>query len=160
MTRMPGPSSAHLFLIRAASRLVPRDVRPEWRREWEAELWHVHAALLEREAPHGPAQSTLHRFVRGAFADAALYRVSLLDSEALLRGLQNRLQSPSLCLASLAGAIGLVALLSGVLPVTRSLLLPLPYESAAGVATVSQSNLASAVRSGVPRNWVRLWQSK
>jgi hypothetical protein len=157
---MPAPSSAHLFLIRAASLLVPGNVRPEWRREWEAELWHVHTSLLEREAPAGPARSTLRQFVRGAFVDGALYRLSLLDSEALLRDLRDRLQSPALCLALLAGAIGLAALLSGLLPVTRSLLLPLPYEEAPSVATVSQSNLASAVRSGVPRNWVRLWQSR
>jgi hypothetical protein len=157
---MPGPSRAHLLLIRAASVLVPGGLRREWLREWEAELWHVHATLREREAPAGLAQSTLHRFTGGAFHDAALYRLSLLDGEALSQGLRNRLQSPAVCLALLASIIGLVALVSGLLPVTRSRLLPLPYENPRSVATVSQSGVASAVRSGVPRNWVRLWQSQ
>jgi hypothetical protein len=157
---MPERSKRHRLLIRAASLLVPRGARREWRREWEAELWHVQATLAERDTPAGPAEATMQQFVWGAFADAAFYGLSLFDGEALLSGLRDRLQSPSFCLATLAGAIGLIALLSGLLPVTRALLLPLPYQSASGVATVSESNLASAVRSGVPANWVRLWRSK
>jgi hypothetical protein len=149
-----------LLLIRAASLLVPRYLRAEWRREWEAELWHVTATLLERDDPAGFAPTTLQQFVRGAFADAALFRFSLFDSETLLSGLRSRLQSPAACLVLLTCAIGLIALLSGGLAETRSRLLPLPYESPWNVATVSKSNLASAVRSGVSQDWVRLWQHK
>ncbi len=150
----------HLLLIRAASLLVPRGLRRDWVREWEAELCHVEATLEERDAQAGPARTMLRQFVRGAFTDALWFRFTLLDSETLLRGLRDQLQSPVFCLTALASVIGLVALFSGFFPVTRSLLVPLPYDSASDIATISQSNLASSIRSGVPWKWTRLWESQ
>ncbi|HEU4881668.1 MAG TPA: hypothetical protein VFT45_05465 [Longimicrobium sp.] len=46
-------------IVRVASRMVPRDARAEWRREWDAELHHV-------QARGGPVLRT----ALGAFADA------------------------------------------------------------------------------------------
>ena len=152
---MPEPPSGHLFLIRAASLLVPRYARGEWLREWEAELWHVHATLADRGE-----EGQLWQFSRGALADAALYRINRLDGEAVLRGRQSRTRSPGFCLASLASAIVVLALASGLLPVTRSLLLPLAYDDAGRVATVARASVAGSVRTGVPESWVLLWQHK
>ncbi len=70
------------------------------------------------------------------------------------------MRSPAFCLASLAGVIVVLALASGLLATTRSLLFPLPYEDAARVATVSRASVAGSVRSGVPASWVALWRSK
>ena len=56
------------FLIAAASLLVPRRLRPDWKREWHAELWH--------RAESGASESELIDCARGAFRDAAWFRSS------------------------------------------------------------------------------------
>ncbi|MBV8818330.1 MAG: hypothetical protein JO022_08220, partial [Acidobacteriaceae bacterium] len=51
------------LLIAAASWIVPASKRAEWRREWEAELWH--------RAEVGAQPEELLRRALGAFRDAA-----------------------------------------------------------------------------------------
>ena len=55
-------------LIAAASILVPRGFRSEWKREWHAELWH--------RAEAGATEAQLMECARGAFRDAAWFRSS------------------------------------------------------------------------------------
>lgn len=54
----------------------------------------------------------------------------------------------------------ILALASGLLPTTRSLLFPLPYDDAERVATVSRASVAGSIRSGVPESWVAMWRSR
>jgi hypothetical protein len=62
--------AADLFLLRAASCLVPGNQRREWRREWEAELWHVRDELLTAAVYSWHVQFEMTSFCAGAFADA------------------------------------------------------------------------------------------
>jgi hypothetical protein len=53
----------------------------------------------------------------------------------------------------------LIALASGFLPLTRNVLMPLPYRDAASVATLAQSG-TMATRAGVPGKAVELWRER
>src|SRR5580658_7896761 len=68
------------ILLYAASGIVPRRARTEWRQEWEAELacaWQI----AQEEGP-GSGSRGLRSRCCGAFLDAAWYR---LNREDLLR---------------------------------------------------------------------------
>jgi hypothetical protein len=54
----------------------------------------------------------------------------------------------------------LIALMSGFLPVTRSILAPLPYRDPSRIATVSDGGAALATRFAIRAESVRLWQSR
>lgn len=147
----------HLLLIRAASLLVPPVWRSEWRREWEAEIWH--ASLDLRERRDGAARRKLWSFCSGAFVDAVWHLRNLLDREALSLALRRRTESASFCLACLSALVLLIVCASGFLPRTRDIVLPLPYENAGSIVTVSRNGSALATRSEVPFAWVRLWRN-
>jgi hypothetical protein len=136
-----------LFLIHAASLLVPARLRGEWSREWLAELYFLDSRSV--------ADQQLVAFARGAFMDAVWHGRSVWDREAFA----HQAQSAGFCLASLLAAIAFIGVASGFFATTRSVLLPLPYRDAAQIATVSQRGVALATRSAVNASWIRLWQS-
>src|SRR5215472_2707349 len=61
-------------MVGAASFLVPSDQRSEWRREWNAELWHVRHALCRCGALAWPAQREVTAFCLGSLQDAMCLR--------------------------------------------------------------------------------------
>ena len=156
---IPGALERSLFLIRAASLLVPAPHREEWRREWEAEIRYAWWSMRERGDSPSSMGRQLRRFSWGSLQDAVWHRLSVLNREDLARGVRYRVQSPWFCLGSLAAIILLIAAASGGLSATRAVLLPLPYADAGRIATVSQGGRLS-IRSGIHPEWVRLWRSK
>jgi len=146
-----------LLLIRAAGLLVPVLWRAEWRREWEAELWHASRALEQRDEP--AAFWKLWRFCCGAFADAVWHLRTLFDRETIARAVRRRTESASFCLACLAALALAVVCASGLLSRTRDIVLPLPYENAGRIVTVSRNNAALAMRQEVPVGWIGLWRN-
>ncbi|MGH9611638.1 MAG: ABC transporter permease, partial [Bryobacteraceae bacterium] len=145
------PLRESLLLIRAASFLVPRIQRSEWLREWEAEIWYCSTRLPRRQ---------LRGLCWGSFADAAWHRFHGLTRANAVRWARDWSQSATFCLLSILGAVIFLTFASGFLPRTRAIVMPLPYANAERIATVSQSGLSFSVRSGIPMNWVRLWQQK
>ncbi len=143
------------FLIDAASWLVPRRARAEWRREWSAEL---HFALREMRDRGDDAGAKAVAFARGAFHDALWHRLSEWNCERRKQAFSRVRQSAGFSLAALALVISLVAIASGFLPETRAVLLPLPYADAGRIATVTQGGAEIAMRSGVHRQWVEWWR--
>src|SRR5262245_11522972 len=61
----------HHWIVRIASRLVPRASREEWRAEWDAELPHRESTTARW--PHG-GRRDLFRRSAGAFRDALWMR--------------------------------------------------------------------------------------
>lgn len=141
-------------LIRAAAWLVPSAARQDWRREWFAELHYAQRALHRRGE-----ETALVRFARGAFHDAVWHRMRGWDQEEIERAASRHVQSAGFCLATLGALVVFIALASGWLPETRSLLLPLPYDDAGRIATAAQGGTTLAVRSGIRPEWVRWWRS-
>jgi hypothetical protein len=100
-------------ILRCASLLVPRDQRADWRREWNAELWHMRRACQPRGGSGWKAERAATAFCLGAFQDAFCVRG--------IRG-QNWEIAPSQhgsareCLFWLAGVLALSCILARVLP--------------------------------------------
>ncbi len=147
-----------LFLIRLASFLVPAYIREGWRREWEAEVWYAWTGMRGRGETPVFMRSQLREFSKGCVADAAWHLCNLFDRDEMVRTTHNWMRSPGFCLGALAGLILLLGAASHWFSTTRAVLLPVPYANANRVATVSQGGMSLAVRSGIPEDWVSLWQ--
>ena len=159
---MRGP----LWLVRAASLLAPRAERREWRREWESEIRNAARVLIRRGCSAFVLQSKLWQFARGSVADAAWHRARQLSDrrahlrEGLRQTLRERAGSPSFCLLAIAALILAIAGASGGLRATRDVALPLPYEDAARVATVSHGGMLVATRAAVRVRWTGWWRAQ
>ena len=152
---LPTPHRRASCLIRAAAWLVPSGSRAEWRREWLAELHYALRTMRERGAEAGQVVD----FARGAFQDAAWHRTHQWNREKIERAVSRGTHSAGFCVAALGGLLVAIAIASGFLPETRSVLLPLPYADAGRIATVTQGGTTLAVRSGIGKDWVRWWRS-
>lgn len=108
------------WVVAAASRLVPRRLRPTWKRRWDSEVWNWWAFLAEHGAFDRDARAQLVRHSWGAFPDAVRTRWGESGARVLAF-----LGSPALCLAIAAFPL-LIALWTG-LPGLRALVEPLPY---------------------------------
>lgn len=136
----PSPSSSSSprlllpvrWVLTGASWLVPRRLRAEWRREWEAELasrWSV----LARWGRHdrGPARDDLIRQARGAFRDALWLKIRELREGIFLdlrHSLRRLRREPGFAVAVLA-LMGLgIGANTALFSIVQSVLLePLPY---------------------------------
>ncbi len=132
-------------VIRIASLLVPRERRRDWSKEWLAELHYA-------QEQAGQAES--FAFARGAFYDAVWQQRDFWTPKRTAR----LLQSPWFCLGAMAALLLLITLASGLLPLTRLAVLPLPYRDAGRVVTIAQS-ATLATRTGVLGEDVALWRS-
>src|SRR5262249_43025555 len=74
-------SRPHLWLIRVIGVLVPRRLRADWRREWEAELRYREELLAEWDRLDWGAKFDLLRRSVGAFWDALLLQPRRLEDE-------------------------------------------------------------------------------
>lgn len=132
-------------VIRIASLLVPRASRPEWTKEWLAELHYA-------QEQAGQAQS--FAFARGAFYDAVWQQREFWTPKRTAR----LMQSPRMCLNAIGALLVLIVLTSGLLPATRRTALPLPYRDPGQVVTIAQS-ATLATRTGVPGEDIALWRA-
>ncbi|HXW89265.1 MAG TPA: ABC transporter permease [Terriglobales bacterium] len=141
------------MILRMASWIVPRQVRTEWRREWEAEL-----AFAWKTAQAKGSSSVLARLrwrCSGAFLDAAWYR---WNREDLRHRGEYWSQTPTFVLSALLGVLLLLAGASGAFPRMRSILLRPPYADPQRVVTVSRTGGISSAEWVVPYLWVDLWR--
>jgi hypothetical protein len=96
------------LLLRCASWIVPLRLRADWRREWEAEVWHWGHFLFEFGRLSASAEQELLRHCRGAFADALWHR---FNRALALHYLKEFLRTPKFCL--LACLVPLAVVLVG-----------------------------------------------
>ena len=159
---MPGQGSvmkAALWLVGAASLLAPAALRPEWRREWEAEIHSALRIMRERGEAPSAIRRRLLRFARGAFVDALWHSREAWSRERIATTAADNTRSARFCLASLAGLVLFIVAVSGFLPRTRATLLPLPYREPGRIATVSRAR-SMAQNTGISPPIVALWRSQ
>jgi hypothetical protein len=94
------------LVLRIASWIVPQRRRLEWRREWEAEVWHWCHFLVESGRLSVSTEQDLLRRCWGAFADALWHRFNRV---AVVRFVNEFLRTPRFCL------LACLALLAGLL---------------------------------------------
>ena len=137
----------YMLVLWCAARVVPREERGEWLREWQAELWYI--ARLHASEQFGA-------FVGGAFWDAYVLRADLRRaSEARSHAFWS---SPAVCLIALLLA-GLVSVgLAYLLPGTHASLLPSPYHDARTLVVVSRDGSSHIPTASVTLEEFHYWQ--
>lgn len=119
-----GPPSAWLWLIRAASRIVPKDLRFVWKQRRLAEVEHWWAFLVARGELGTAQRLQMFRSCWRSFADAVRLR---LEQDRLSERTTQLLRGPAF--AVLVGVVPLVAVvfLSGFFADLRKIDAPMPY---------------------------------
>jgi len=143
------------WLLAAAARLVPRELRADWRREWEAEVWW----WLEGQ-PDGRSMETRLRLAahcRGAFADARCLRRA---REAPRGRVAAWLRTPGGCLAALVVLLAAATAASGGLRRTRAAWRGAPFPESDRLAVLSQTGPFMGWRAGVPAKRVEYWNAR
>jgi hypothetical protein len=141
------------IILHAASWIVPRRLRVEWRREWEAEL--AYASQISHEKIFTLPQVGLRQRCCGAFLDAAWYR---LNQEDLRRSREQWARTPGFALFMLTSVLFLLVTSSGYLPRMRSILMAPPYADSQRMVTVSRTGIVDSRQWVVPYSWVKIWR--
>jgi putative ABC transport system permease protein len=138
--KSPTFSKPHLRLIVIVGVIVPRRLRADWRREWEAELRHREELLADWDRLDWRNKLDLLRRSASAFWDAMWLQPKRLEEEMfqdIRFGLRMLLKTPGFTLVAiftLALGIGAsTAIFSAVNPI---LFEPLPYPHADRVMTI------------------------
>jgi len=149
---MDRPSSDPLVLricwwiLRIARPVVPRTIREQWTREWEAEVQHRWSTLHRRHDTRWHRQATLVRQSSGAIADAAFLRQQFTadldivqDARYAVRMLGKRPVVSALAVVVLA--LGLGGTITVFSTIDALLLRDLPYTDSGRIVTVWQTEL-------------------
>jgi putative ABC transport system permease protein len=134
-----------LRIVRMVAHLVPAAARPNWQREWDAELRHRAAHLNRRRNPTWTTKTDLIRHALGSLPDAAwIRRQFTLDADAVhdaIHGVRMLLGIPGFtAVALLVFAIGIGATTAIVSVADALIVRPLPVPQAERVVTVWQYN--------------------
>ncbi len=100
-------------ILHCASRLVPREQRADWLREWSAELWHMRRSCPPGDGFSWKSEGVAAAFCLGAFQDA--FCVRHLCREASEAG-SSQHGSAGECLLWLGGLLAVSYILTCVLP--------------------------------------------
>ena len=158
MKLRPALSTLHQChsILRAASWIVPSELRRQWLQEWAAEVAHHWNRMSREGSLNAKRRRQLRLCCWGAFQDAAWFRLNRKDLE---RNVLDLSRSASVCLVVSFGIFALVAISSGLLPRTRTILFPESHSIGDRVVTVSRTARVESSEWPVPYSWVKVWRS-
>ncbi len=105
-------------MVGAASRMVPAAQRLDWKREWQAELWHRWQFLVHAQAWNVWESLLLIRRCMGVFPDALWH---FTGQEAIQVRVRDAVRSPWTCLGTLGLLLAILACVTSGFPATRNL---------------------------------------
>jgi putative ABC transport system permease protein len=131
----------HRWIIRVVSAFIPKRLRTEWRREWEAELLHQESAFANWNRPRWRTRMDLVRQSLGSTWDAAWLQRRRLEedfAQDLRHGFRLISRAPGLALAACTSlAIGIGGTTAAFTMIDAALLRPWPYPDADRLMVVS-----------------------
>ena len=141
------------LIVRVAGWIVPSERRPEWRREWESEIWHWCHFLAESSRLTVHTEQELIRHCWRAFPDALWRR---FNHAVVLRLTDEIPRAPQFCLV---GCLALLALLLFGRPTAfyHDLIAPAPYRDPGHLLTVCLSDESHWLQPEVLRNAAARW---
>ncbi|HEY7180650.1 MAG TPA: hypothetical protein VIC84_04485, partial [Blastocatellia bacterium] len=132
-----------LWLIRVVGVIVPRRLRADWRREWEAELRHREELLAEWDRLDWRTKLDLLRRSASSFWDALWLQPKRLEEEMfqdLRFGLRTLLKNPGFALiAFFILSLGIGANTAIFSVVNALLLRPLPYHDSDQLVWIAEA---------------------
>ncbi len=140
--------------ILAASGVVPRDFRANWRRAWDAQIRHYATLLRSRGVKNRYVQARIWHHFGGAMLDA--WRI--LSDAAVMRYLRLAIRKPGFCLGLIGLALAAIVMGSHGLAVTRAMLAP-RYPDAGRLVLISQGGVLLSGRHAVPSPLVDFWNA-
>ncbi len=146
----------HLWLIALIGVIVPRQLRADWRQEWESELRYRETLLAEWDKLNWKTKLDLLRRSIGAFWDALLLQPKRLEDEMfqdLSFGWRMLRRSPVMSLVAVLSLAAGIGANTAIFSVVNALLLrPLPYRAPEQLVKVFQSQPDPA-KANLPSNW-------
>jgi putative ABC transport system permease protein len=131
----------HGWIIRIVSAFIPKRLRTEWRREWDAELLHQESTLAKWNRPRWRTRMDLVRQSLGSTWDAAWLQRRRLEedfAQDVRHGFRLIGRAPGLALAACASlAIGIGGTTAAFTMIDAALLRPWPYPDADRLMVVS-----------------------
>ncbi len=155
--KRPFPLLVCELMIAFASRFVPAEQRLDWRREWEAEIWHRWQFLLHADAWNAYEASLLLRRCTGAFPDA-LWHVT--GQDAFQTRLRECIRSPWTCLGGLGMALLLLAALTSGFPAARGLLRTATDHASSRLVFIYFHPSVGGGDEGLPPDVVPAWSTR
>lgn len=129
----------HRWIIRLVSACIPKRLRAEWRREWEAELEHQEAQSTRWQKPHQTRWLLIRRSLGSGWDALTLQRRRLEDEliQDARHGVRLATRSPGLAFAACASiAVGIGGSTAAFSLVDTALLRKWPYPNAERLVVV------------------------
>lgn len=139
--------------ILAASGVVPRDVRVDWRRAWFSQIRHYATLLRSRGVKNRFVLARIQHHFNGAMLDA--WRI-LCETPGILQ-LRATMRKPGFCLGLIALALTAIAVCSRGLAVTRAMIVP-RYRDAGRLVVISEGGALLDERHAISAPLVEFWK--
>lgn len=144
-------------MIHLASRLVPSVQRQDWKREWQAEIWHRWQFLWHNDSWNNREATLLLQRCAGAFPDALWHLTGQAEVQARFR---EWVRSPWTCLGSLAAGLVLLAIVTGGLPAARQSLRIAASSTSSRLVYIWFHPSAGGGDEGLPPDVAPAWASR
>jgi hypothetical protein len=143
-------------MLEGAALLVPAAQRWEWRREWQAEMWHVRQACAQELEAAWQAERAVTAFCLGAFPDAWCLSREARRTSAPPGPAHS---SASQCLLYLAAVLAISYTFALLLPEVRTARNPLRYTLRSGVILLEGQGPDEGPAPNVSFKQFRVWST-
>jgi hypothetical protein len=155
------PSSDRAFralqnsFVCAAALLVRADQRPEWRREWRAELWHVRQSFCESGRCSWPAQRQINAFCLGSLQDAFCLRREFRKAATPAPRVDGAAMQ---CVLRLGTLLAVAVIIARLLPGVQAELDPARFQVSPGVIFIQNSSSAETFTPSISIDLFHDWK--